>query len=39
MSIEVRKKIDEILKNFPEVTTSEGIELFSLNNLLDILLN
>ena len=42
MSIEVRKKIDETLKDFPEVsgvTTSEGIELFSLNNLLDILLN
>ncbi|HFI0684953.1 TPA: NACHT domain-containing NTPase [Streptococcus suis] len=42
MSIEVRKKIDETLKDFPEVsgvTTSEGIELFSLNSLLDILLN
>ncbi|MDO8139588.1 NACHT domain-containing protein [Streptococcus mutans] len=42
MSIEVRKKIDEMLKDSPKVSgiiTPEGVELFSLNNLLDILLN
>lgn len=42
MSKEVRKRIDEALEDCPEVlsyTTSEGVELFSLNKLLSILLH
>lgn len=42
MSKEVRKRIDEALEDCPEVlsyTTSEGVELFSLNRLLSILLH
>lgn len=41
MSKNVRKRIDEILQDCPEVasyTTSEGVELFSLNKLITILL-
>lgn len=41
MSKEVRKRIDETLQDCPEVlsyTTSEGVELLSLNNLLSVLL-
>lgn len=41
MSKKVRKSIDEALQDFPEVlsyTTSEGVELFSLNKLLSVLL-
>ena len=40
MSKRVRNRIDEILQDYPEVarhTTSEGVELFSLNKLLTIL--
>lgn len=42
MSKNVRKRIDEILQDCPEVaryTTSEGVELFSLNKLLSVLLH
>lgn len=42
MSKEVRKRIDEALEDCPEVlsyTTSEGVELFSFNKLLSILLH
>ncbi len=42
MSKEVRKRIDEALEDCPEVlsyTTSEGVQLFSLNKLLSILLH
>ena len=41
MSKNVRKRIDEVLQDCPEVTrytTSEGVELFSLNKLITILL-
>ena len=42
MRKEVSSRINEVLQNFPEVssfTTSEGVELFILNRLLNILLH